>query len=49
MLVLTLGLLATSALIAKVWAMAGRHAADMGSVSHQWVAAHNASQPATYQ
>lgn len=49
MLVLMLGVLLTTGLVAKVWVMAGRHAADMGSVSHQWVAAHNASQPASSQ
>lgn len=49
MLILTLGVVLTMVLVAKVWVMAGRHAADMGSVSHQWVAAYNASQPASSQ
>jgi hypothetical protein len=29
------------------WSMAKRRAEDLGSVSHQWIAAHNASQPAS--
>jgi hypothetical protein len=49
MLALAFGVVMTSAIVVKIWAMAGRHAADMGSVSHQWVAAHNAAQPASYQ
>ena len=49
MLFVSLGLVLTTVLVAKVWEMAGRHAADMGSVSHQWVVAHNASQPASSQ
>ncbi len=49
MLTLTLGLVLTTGLIAKVWAVAGRHAADMGSVSHHWVIAYNASQPASLE
>jgi hypothetical protein len=49
MLFVSLSVLLTSALIAKGWAVAGRHAADMGSVSRQWLAAHNASQPASSQ
>ncbi len=32
---------------AKLWSLARRHAADMGSVSHSWVIAHNASDRAS--
>ena len=44
MFLATVGIVLTGALVAKIWSMAGRHAADMGSVSHHWVAAHNASE-----
>ena len=47
MLVLTLGLVLTAVLVVKVWPLGGLHTADRGSMSRQWVAAYNASQPAS--
>ena len=44
MLIVGVGIVLTGLLVAKIWSLAGRHAADMGSVSHHWVAAHNASE-----
>jgi hypothetical protein len=44
MLIVAVGIVLTGLLVAKIWSLAGRHAADMGSVSHHWVAAHNASE-----
>lgn len=46
-LILTLGLVLTAVLVVKVWSLAGLHAVDLGSMSRQWVAAYNASQPAS--
>lgn len=47
MLILTLGLVLTAVLVVKVWSLAGLDAVDLGSMSRQWVAAYNASQPAS--
>lgn len=47
MLILTLGLALTAILLAKVGYWGRMRAADPGSMSHQWMAAHNASQPSS--
>jgi hypothetical protein len=47
MLLVTLGLVLTTILVAKVGSWTRVHAADPGSMSHQWVAAHQASQHAS--
>ena len=47
MLIVTLGRVLTSVLLAKVGHWARANAADLGSMSHQWVAAHHASQHAS--
>jgi hypothetical protein len=47
MLILTLGLVLTTVLVAKVGYWTRLNAADLGSMSHQWVAAHHASQHAS--
>jgi hypothetical protein len=44
MLSIAVGVAVTGSLIVKIWFMAGRHAADMGSVSNSWLMAHNASE-----
>jgi hypothetical protein len=45
MLVLALGLGLTAALLVRVGYRHASHAPALGSVSHNWVAAYNASQP----
>jgi hypothetical protein len=47
MLILTLGLVLTAILLAKVGYWGKRHAADLGSMSHQWVAAYQSSRHAS--
>jgi hypothetical protein len=47
MLMVTLGLVLTTVLVAKVGYWTRLHAADLGSMSQQWVAAHLASQHAS--
>ena len=47
MLIVTLGLVLTTILVAKVGYWTKLNAADLGSMSHQWVAAHQASQHAS--
>jgi hypothetical protein len=47
MLIVTLGLVLTTVLVAKVGQWTRLQAADLGSMSHSWVAAHNASQHAS--
>lgn len=49
MLILTLGLVLTSILLAQVGYWSRMRAADLGSMSHQWTAAYNASQPSSSQ
>lgn len=49
MLILTLGLVLTAILLAQVGYWSRLRAADLGSMSHQWTAAHNASQPSSSQ
>jgi hypothetical protein len=46
-LALGFGLVLTAVLLAKVGYRDGFQAADLGCMSHQWVAAHNASQPSS--
>jgi hypothetical protein len=48
MLILLAAALST-VLAVTAWSMAGRRSADLGSVSHQWIAAYNASRPASSQ
>jgi hypothetical protein len=47
MLTITVGLMFTVALLAKVGYWGRLRAADLGSMSHQWVAAYNASRPSS--
>ena len=47
MLVLALGLGLTAVLIASASRWHGSYAVDLGSMSHQWIAAHQASQHAS--
>jgi hypothetical protein len=47
MLILTLGLILTAILLANVGYWGKRHAADLGWMSHQWVAAYHASRHAS--
>ena len=47
MLVITVGLMFTVVLLAKVGYWSMPRAADLGSMSHQWVAAYNASRPSS--
>jgi hypothetical protein len=47
LLVTTLGLVLTTILVAKLGNWTRLNAADLGSMSHQWVAAHQASQHAS--
>jgi hypothetical protein len=47
MLIVTLGLVLTTVLVAKVGHWTRVNAADLGSMSQQWVAAHLASQHAS--
>lgn len=47
MLLVTLGLVLTTILLAKVGLWSREQAAGFGSMSQQWVAAYNASQPAS--
>jgi hypothetical protein len=47
MLILALSLGLTAVLVAKVAQWHGTHAADLGSMSHQWVRAFQATQPAS--
>jgi hypothetical protein len=49
MLILTLGLVLTAILLAQVSYWSRLRAADLGSMSHQWTAAYNASQPSSSQ
>ena len=49
MILILLALALSTVLAVTAWSMAGRRAADLGSVSDQWIAAHNASQPASSQ
>jgi hypothetical protein len=49
MLIFTLGLGLTAILLAQVGHWSRMRAADLGSMSHQWIAAHNASQPSSSQ
>ncbi len=42
-----LGVVLIGVVAAKMWSLARRRAADMGSVSHSWVIAHNASDRAS--
>lgn len=44
---LGLGLVLTAVLLAKAGYRDGFQAADLGCMSHQWVAAYNASQPSS--
>jgi hypothetical protein len=47
MLILTFGVVLTAILLARVGYWGKQHAADLGSMSHQWVAAYQASQHAS--
>ncbi len=47
MIVLAFGLALTAALLASVRFRGGFRGADLGSMSEHWVAAYNASQPAS--
>ena len=47
MLTLTVGLMLTAALLMKVGYWGRLRAAELGSMSHNWVAAYNASQPSS--
>ena len=47
MLFVTLGLVLTTILVAKVGLWSREQAAGFGCMSQQWVAAHNASQPSS--
>ena len=47
MLIVTLGLVLTAILLAKVGYWSREHAAGFGSMSQHWVAAYNASQPSS--
>jgi len=47
MFIVTLGLVLTTILVAKVGHWTRLNAADLGSMSDQWVAAHQASQHAS--
>lgn len=47
MLTLTVVLMLTAALLAKMGYWGRLRAAELGSMSHQWVAAYNASQPSS--
>jgi hypothetical protein len=49
MLILTLGLVLTAILLAQVGYWSSVRTADLGSMSHQWTAAYNASQPSSSQ
>lgn len=49
MLIVTLGLVLTAILLGKVGHWGRMRAADLGSMSHQWMAAHNASRPSSWQ
>jgi hypothetical protein len=44
MLIFTLGLVLTAILLAQVGYWSRMRAADLGAMSHQWIAAHHASQ-----
>ena len=43
MLIVTLGVVLTAVVVAKAGRRATLRPADLGSMSHQWVAGHNAS------
>lgn len=47
MLILALGLGLTAVLVAKIAQWHGAQAADLGSMSHQWVRSFQATQPAS--
>jgi hypothetical protein len=47
MLILALGLGLTAVLLVKVAQWHGAHAADLGSMSHQWVRTFQATEPAS--
>ncbi len=47
MVAVALGFVFTAALFVKLGYRGGLHTADLGSVSHQWIAAYRASEPAS--
>jgi hypothetical protein len=49
MLIFALGLGLTAVLLAQVGYWGRMRAAELGSMSQQWMAAHNASQPSSSQ
>jgi hypothetical protein len=51
MLIVALGVVAAGVLLARLglWGRTHMHTADFGTMSHQWVAAYNASRPSASQ
>ena len=49
MLVIVLGVVLTAIIVAKVGYRSGAHSLDFGTMSHQWLAAYNASRPSSSQ
>lgn len=47
MMAAALGFVLTAALFVRIGGRGGVHAADLGAVSHQWVAAYRAGEPAS--